>query len=89
MLEGLELEGLECGESAVLGALFGPGRGEGVAWEGRFEVRPEGDWGKPDKERDNLCIGGGTKKGLAVFSGSPGEGEASARDIGIRVEEGR
>lgn len=83
IFEGFEEEGLEYGESAVLGALFGPGRGEGVAWEGRLEERPEGDW-NPEKERDNLWIGGGTKKELVVFSGSPGEGERSARDIGIR-----
>lgn len=76
MLEGLQEDE---GASAVPGALFGPGRGE---------ARSDGEWGfgggtkKPGDERDNLWIGGGTKKAFAGLSGSPGQGETGGLDIG-------
>ena len=42
IFEGLQEDG-GYDESAAPGALFGPGRGEGLGWEGRFEARSDGD----------------------------------------------
>lgn len=85
MVEALEEDDWGQDVSAMLGALFGPGKREEQGCGGRNEGRSEGEWdfegGTPEKERDSLCIGGGTKRELAGFSGSPG-GETEALDIG-------
>lgn len=95
IFDGLQAPGGGYGESAAPGALFGPGSGERLGWEGRIEARSDGDWGfeggaeKPAKERDNLWTGGGTNTEFAGFSGSPGGEEASVRDIGWKRDDNK